>query len=195
MQALFDYRQDAKYIFENETAEVADIAEDIIREALDRMGVSKIDQRLFGKVDYKRAKYLFLPDFAVRQALFVDSKAEKFSGQGTATLQITLLSMYVRQIRNKIIYNEKGRLPTIFKIGDNAFLTTTFFVKYNYLETAGTKTLNSITLAALPSGLLQARYNPTELDTIFTAGRNAPTLGEDFRVRLKVKSTLACTMH
>ncbi|RKH77440.1 type II restriction endonuclease, partial [Corallococcus praedator] len=133
-QAIFDYRQQAKFIFENETDKVADIAEDITREALDRMGVSKIDQRLFGKVDYKRAKYLFLPDFAVRQALFVDSKAEETSGQGTATLQITQLSMRVRQTRAGIVYDEQGRLPTIIDIGSNSFLTTTNFVKYNYTE-------------------------------------------------------------
>ena len=183
-QAIFDYRQQAKFIFENETDKVADIAEDITREALDRMGVSKIDQRLFGKVDYKRAKYLFLPNFAVRQALFVDSKAEETSGQGTATLQITQLSMRVRQTRAGIVYDEQGRLPTIIDIGSNSFLTTTNFVKYNYTEDLGVRTLASITVAALPSGLLQARYNPTESDTIFTAGRNAPTLGEEFRTRL-----------
>ena len=55
-QAVFDYRRQAQVIFANETDKVADIGEDITREALDRMGVSRIDQRLFGKVDYKRAK-------------------------------------------------------------------------------------------------------------------------------------------
>ena len=97
-QALFDYRQTAAYIFQNETDTVADIGEDITREALDRMGISGIDQRLFGKIDYKRAAYLFLPDFAIRQALFVDSKAEK-AAEGVARIQITQLSMRVRQVR------------------------------------------------------------------------------------------------
>jgi hypothetical protein len=44
--------------------------------------------------------------------------------------------------------------------------------------------LDSITIAALPNGLLQEMYNPTTDDTIWLAGRNAPTLGEAFRVRL-----------
>lgn len=185
-QAVFDYRQQAQFIFANETDKVADIAEDITREALDRMGVSRIDQRLFGKVDYKRAKYLFLPDFAIRQALFVDSKAENVSGNGTATLQITQLSMRVQQIRNGQIVDEQGRLPKIIPIGESSFLTTTVFVKYNYteLEPDKTKSLHSITIAALPNGLLQDRYNPSPTDTIFIAGRNAPTLGEEFRTRL-----------
>lgn len=129
---------------------------------------------------------MFLPDFAIRQALFVDSKAETTSGQGTATLQITQLSMRVRQIRSGQEVDEPGRLPSTIKIGENTFLSTTVFVKYNYTEDRADnqKALQSITVAALPSGLLQDRYNPTATNTIFIAGRNAPTLGEEFRTRL-----------
>ncbi len=86
VQAIYDFRESAKEIFEFESDLVADIGEDITREALDKLGVSKIEQRLFGKIDYKKARYLFQPDFAIKQALFVDSKAEKISGRGTATL-------------------------------------------------------------------------------------------------------------
>lgn len=184
-QALFDYRHIAKYIFENETDKEADIGEDITREALERMGVSKIDQRLFGKVDYKRAKYLFLPDFAIRQALFVDSKAEATSGAGVARLQITQLSMRVRQVRNGKDLDVPGLLPKIVSLNEQSFLTTTVFVKYNYrkLQT-NEKKLESITVAALPNGLLQDRYNPTAKETIFLAGPDAPSLGEKFRTRL-----------
>jgi hypothetical protein len=32
--------------------------------------------------------------------------------------------------------------------------------------------------------MLQDRYNPNPKDSIWIAGRNAPTLGEEFRVRL-----------
>ena len=71
VQALYDYRDSAQEIFHEESDWVADIGEDITREALDRMGMSRIDQRLFGKVDYKRARYLFHPEYAVKQALFV----------------------------------------------------------------------------------------------------------------------------
>src|SRR3990170_2215088 len=99
-QAINDYRILAQEIFRVESDLVADIGEDITREAVERLGMSKIDQRLFGKVDYKRACYLFQPDYALKQALFVDSKAEKVSGQGTATLQISQLSMVVRQVRD-----------------------------------------------------------------------------------------------
>jgi Type II restriction enzyme SfiI len=94
-QALYNYRTNALEIFREEIDDVSDIGEDITRESLDRLGMSKIDQRLFGKVDYKRARYLFHPDYAVKQALFVDSKVEKVGGK--ATLQTSQFSMIVRQ--------------------------------------------------------------------------------------------------
>lgn len=184
VQAICDYRDTAIEIFREESDLVADIGEDITREALDRMGMARIDQRLFGKIDYKRARYLFHPDFAIRQALFVDSKAEKVSGQRTATLQTSQFSMTVRQIRADQHVEVDGTLPKILTIRDTRYITTTIFVKYNYDEQTGNNQLVSITVAAVPNGLLQARYNPTADETIWLAGRNAPTLGEAFRVRL-----------
>jgi hypothetical protein len=186
VQALHDYRITAQEVFRVESDLVADIGEDVTREALDRLGMSRIDQRLFGKVDYKRACYLFHPDYAIKQALFVDSKAEKESGRGTATLQISQISMTVRQIRFGREIDERGRLPTVVDLKGSTYLTTTIFVKYNYLEHGGVKDLVDLTVAALPNGMLQDRYNPTAADSIWIAGRNAPTLGEEFRVRLSL---------
>lgn len=184
-QAIYDYRETALEIFREEGDLVSDIGEDITREALDRLGMPRIDQRLFGKVDYKRACYLFHPDYAIKQALFVDSKAEKVSGQGTATLQISQLSMIVKQIRSGQEVNVQGRMPTVITLRGETYLTTTLFVKYNYdEEKSGIHTLKSIIVAAVPNGMLQDRYNPTPQDTIWIAGRNAPSLGEEFRVRL-----------
>jgi hypothetical protein len=58
-------------------------------------------------------------------------------------------------------------------------------VKYNYdEEESGIHTLKSIIVAAVPNGMLQDRYNPDPHDTIWIAGRNAPSLNEEFRVRL-----------
>jgi len=182
-QALYNYRTAAQEIFLIESDMVADIGEDITREAMDRLGMPRIDQRLFGKVDYKRACYLFHPEYALKQALFVDSKAEKVAGQGTATLQISQLSMIVKQVRFGQELEVQGRLPEIINVTGDSYLTTTIFVKYNYEEGAG-NILRSMTVAAVPNGILQDRYNPTIQDTIWIAGRNAPTLGEEFRVRL-----------
>jgi hypothetical protein len=60
-------------------------------------------------------------------------------------------------------------------------------VKYNYDKIDGKNLLNDITIAALPNGFLQDIYNPTAQDTIFIAGRDAHSLGEEFRVRLSFK--------
>ncbi len=184
VQAVYDYRASALEIFREENDFISDIGEDITREALERLGMPKIDQRLFGKVDYKRACYLFHPDYTLKQALFVDSKAEKLSGQGTATLQITQISMRVKQFRFGKEIDEAGRLPMILSLKGESYLTTTLFVKYNYAEENKFNILKSITVTAVPNGMLQERYNPNADDTIWIAGRNAPTLGEEFRVRL-----------
>ena len=184
VQAIYDYRETAYEIFREESDFVSDIGEDITREALDRLGMSRIDQRLFGKMDYKRARYLFHPEYAMKQALFIDSKAEKVSGQGTATLQTSQFSIVVRQIRAAQEVEVPGTLPTVINIGDEEYLTTTIFVKYNYAEEEGKNTLKTITIATVPNGLLQEKYNPDVKDTIWIAGRNAPSLGEAFRVRL-----------
>ena len=184
VQALYDYRDTAVEIFRAEGDLVADIGEDITREALDRMGMARIDQRLFGKIDYKRARYLFHPNYAIKQALFVDSKAEKTDGQRTATLQTSQFSMIVRQARGGVILEVPGTMPTILSVRDDEYITTTIFVKYNYQEMAEGNVLQSMTIAAVPNGILQDRYNPSAGDGIWLAGRNAPTLGEAFRVRL-----------
>lgn len=184
VQAIYDYHTLAIEIFRTEQDLVADIAEDITREALDRMGMARIDQRLFGKIDYKRARYLFHPDYAVKQALFVDSKAEQVSGQKTATLQTSQFSMIVRQIRADQRTEVQGSLPSILTLRGNAYITTTIFVKYNYEKLESSNELRSVTVAAVPNGFLQNMYNPTPEDTIWLAGRNAPTRDEEFRVRL-----------
>ncbi|NOK62927.1 MAG: type II restriction enzyme, SfiI family [Chloroflexi bacterium AL-W] len=190
VQALYEYRDDAHEIFRQESDNASDIGEDITREALDRMGMSRVDQRLFGKVDYKRARYIFHPEYALKQALFVDSKAEKDS-YGVARIQITQTSMHVRQVRAGEHIDIAGHLPVILQLRDEEFLTTTAFVKYHYLENEVNCTrqheLEAITVVALPSGMLQDKYNPTCIDTIWIAGPNAPSLGEEFRTRLSFR--------
>jgi hypothetical protein len=190
-QALYDFRETAAEIFSNEPDLAADIGEDITREALDRMSVSKIEVRLFGKMDYKRARYVFNRDYAIRQALLVDSKAEKVEGQATATLQTAQTSMHIRHIRAGREVDVAGKLPTVIETEKGKCLTTTIFVKYNYEERRRRNRLVNITVAALPNGMLQERYNPTARDTIWSAGRDAPTRGEAFRVRLAFASLKA----
>lgn len=187
-QALYEYREQAQLIFAEEPDLVADIGEDITREALDRIGMSKIDVRLFGKIDYKRARYIFHPEWSVRQALFVDSKAEGAGGRTTATIQTGQTSMHIRQLRGGVAVNELGGLPPVYVRDGIPYITTTIFVKYTYTAvTEGGRTRNrlvEIKIVGLPNGWLQDRYNPDTDETIWLAGRNAPSRGERFRVRV-----------
>ena len=96
-QATLDFGMEAHEIFLKSPDDVKDIAEDITRELLDRLPGHNVPQRIFGTVDYKKARYIILPDQTIRQALFVDSKAEK--SNATATIQMSQSSMMIRQQR------------------------------------------------------------------------------------------------
>jgi hypothetical protein len=133
-QAIYEFRSEAQEFFVHEPDLVADIGEDITREALDRLGTSTIPVRLFGKIDYKRARYIFQPEHAVRQALFVDSKAEKLEGAGTITIQTTQTSMSIKQRRAGSVIDQPGGLPSVLLMQDVGYLVTTIFVKYNYQD-------------------------------------------------------------
>lgn len=187
-QAIYDFRSEASEFFIHEPDLVADIGEDITREAMDRMGTSIIPVRLFGKIDYKRARYVFHPEHSIRQALFVDSKAEKTEGARTVTIQTAQTSMRIRQTRSGVDIDERGTLPQVLEIQDEDYLVTTIFVKYNYSESddRSRKTLENISIACLPNGMLQDLYNPSAERTFWLAGRNAPSRGEAFRVRISL---------
>ncbi len=182
-QAVYDFGMEAHEIFLKSPDSVKDIAEDITRELLDRLSGFNVQQRVYGNVDYKKARYVILPEQTVRQTLFIDSKAEKENR--SATIQMSQTSMWVRQRRADAEVNEKGFLPEISEYGGNHYLTTTCLIHFMYRDDdEGAHHLREVTIAAIPNGKLQERYNPTVDDGIWLAGRNAPTLGEDFRVRV-----------
>lgn len=181
-QAIIDFGMEAHEIFLKSPDSVKDIAEDITRELLDRLSGYNLTQRIYGTVDYKKARYIIMPEQAVRQALFIDSKAEKENR--SATIQMSQTSIWVRQQRSNDEINEKGFLPEISEYGGKRFLTTTALIHFKYQDIDKVHHLQEVTIAIIPNGLLQDRYNPTCNDNIWLAGRNAPTLGEDFRVRL-----------
>ena len=187
-QAIYDFRDEASEFFVHEPDAVADIGEDITREAMDRMGTSIIPARLFGRIDYKRARYVFHPEYSVRQALFIDSKAEQVAGARTITIQTSQTSLRIRQMRSGQPIDEQGTLPKILQLQGVDYLVTTVFVKYNYmdLEDGSEKALESISVTCLPNGMLQDKYNPSHEETIWLAGRNAPSRGEAFRVRISL---------
>lgn len=180
-QAVYEFREIAAEIFRREHDLPQDIAEDITREALDRLGVSRMDVRLFGKMDYKRARYIFHPGYAVRQALFVDSKAEK--EHGTSTLQTAQTSMPIRHMRANKPVEEAGTMPLYVATDKGDCITTTIFVKYEYKDKPHVQLLE-ISIVTVPHASLNKKYNPSFTETIWRAGRNAPSRGEPFRVRL-----------
>lgn len=187
LRALFvaavDFGFDAYEVFDQSTDNPKDIAEDITREMLDRFGGYQAQRRILGNVDYRKARYVIFPDFAVRQALFVDSKAEKSASSGT--MQMSQISMAVRQVRGASTVNEQGKLAPVSVHAGVPYLTTTLLAHYFYEDRAnGRYRLKRLTLAGVSNGLLQQRYNPDASDSIWLIGRDAPTLGEDFRVRL-----------
>ena len=188
VQAVYDFRDEAREFFIQAPDLVADIGEDITREAMDRMGTSIIQARLFGKIDYKRARYVFHPEYSIRQALFIDSKAEKAQGEGTVTIQTSQTSMRIRQIHAGVPIDEPGTLPPILQIQDDSYLVTTVFVKYNYRESedASSKTLESVSISCLPNGMPQGIYNPSPERTFWLAVGNAPSRGESFRARVSL---------
>ena len=186
VQALKDYQQQAKTIFREEEDEPQDIAEDVVRESIEAMGMSGLRHRLYGKVDFKRAIYVFLPE-AQPVALMLDAKAEKPNGNRTATIQMSQTSMRVKMMRRERMVDEPGRLETEIVRGQTRHYVVTIIAKFVYEEQPRGHRLRHIIVACIPNGFLQSRYNPSAADTIWLAGRDAPTLGEDFRVRLSYR--------
>ena len=182
VQATLDFGFEAYHIFLYSPDEVKDVAEDITREIIDRLPGYHLKQRIFGTVDYKKARYIILPNQVIRQALFVDSKAEK--SNHTATLQISQTSMTVRQIRAGKAVCVQGKLPAIYRHDGEQLLSTSLFLHYCYKDQENQHHLQDITVCCVPNGLLQERYNPDCTHGFWLAGRNAYSRGEDFRVRV-----------
>jgi hypothetical protein len=185
-QGICDFAAEAHYIFSNSPDSQKDVAEDVTREALGRLPGFPLPARIFGVMDFKRAGYVFLPSFATRQALLVDSKAEKAGA--VARLQISQTSMPVRQVRaGKVVECAPGLKPEMLLHG-REFLTTTVFVHYHYKDKPeGGRILKKITVATLPSGRLATAYVPDAHNTIWVAGPNAPSREEKFRARLSFR--------
>ena len=190
VQALRDYSEQAATIFHEETDMPQDIAEDVTREAIDAMGFPGLGERLYGKVDVKKAIYVFLPD-ARRVALMLDAKAEKQNGDTTATIQMSQTSMRVRLWRSGSRIDEQGKLNQEIRRGGNSFYVVTVIAKFVYEEVGQDRWLRRIIVACIANGKLQEYYNPGPDDTIWRVGRDAPSLGEDFRVRLKYSNLRA----
>ena len=146
-QAVLDFGMEAHEVFLNSPDSVKDIAEDVTRELLDRLSGFNMPQRIYGNVDYKRARYIILSEKTVRQALFIDSKAEKENT--SATIQMSQTSMWVRQRRSGRVIKEKGSLPEISEYRDKHYLTTTCFVHFMYDDEMGIHHLKEVKITVV----------------------------------------------
>ena len=84
----------------------------------------------------------------------------------------------------EVFLKSPDNVKDISEYGDNHYLTTTCLMHFLYEDEADIHHLKEVKITAIPNGRLQDRYNPTVDDGIWLAGRNAPTRGEDFRVRV-----------
>ena len=127
-----------------------------------------------------------------REALFVDSKAEK-GAPNVARVQVSQTSMPIRYINSKtgVIIDKSGTMPDIYQHADGPCLTTSIFVKYHYAKQLDLYILTSITILCIPNGMLAAIYNPTPQNTIWQVGPDSPTLGEKFRARVNFSALRA----
>ena len=95
--------------------------------------------------------------------------------------------MRVRYVNNKDnnIVDESGKLlPQIERNGRSLYVIS-IICKFVYEEPEpDIYNLDKIIVACIPNAILQHTYNPEPEDTIWRAGRHAPTRGEEFRVRL-----------
>jgi hypothetical protein len=84
-------------------------------------------------------------------------------------------------VANKTFYASFIPIGRIERI---LWISRLVIVKYVYEDLPAGSHLKQVKIACIPSGILQDDYNPTETETIWMIGRNAPSLEEDFRVRL-----------
>ena len=129
---------------------------------------------------------MFHEDYALRQAIFLDSKAEQ--SNTASRIQTDQISMRVKQVRGGLERDEAGGLATTIQTPQGTMLTTTIFAKYHYRVVDGVSELLTITVFCVPNGLLQERYNPDAQHGFWRAGPDAPTLGEAFRVRVSMSA-------
>jgi type II restriction enzyme SfiI len=195
VQALLDYAPEIWDEFGNSPDDADGVAEDVTQESLVRLSGYNLDKRrLYGTVDYRRARYVILPELIVPQALFVDSKAEKAAASGRLQINQTSIRVLFQRPDGTVVDVPGGLTDTITLADGTAYLTTTVFVHYHYGESDATgRSLRQVKVAALPNGRLEGSYVTSPTDTIWNVGPDAPTLGERQRARLSFDKLKART--
>jgi type II restriction enzyme SfiI len=187
-QSVLDYAGEIFEEFHLSPDDADGVAEDVTQESMNRLAGFTLDKRrLYGTVDYRRARYVIFPELITRQALFLDSKAEKSASSGR--IQINQSSMrVVFQRPDGTTINVPGGLGPEVTLSDGLdYLTTTVFAHYHYATLQSGRILRTIKLAALPNGRLESSYIASPTDNIWNVGPDAPTLGEAQRGRISFR--------
>lgn len=189
-QSLVWFAPQAWDIFDRSPDDPQDIAEDITREAIGVFKGFSINERLFGTIDYKQARWLPMPFGLVPQALMVDSKAKRAYENARLDLQMSQVSMDV------FLGSKEAPLQPLLKTAmDLRFeggivkkaITSVVTAHYSYdIKPAGQvgNRLQRVIVAAVPNGLLKERYSPSRERTVFGVGKQSSGRGEDPRVRI-----------
>lgn len=186
-QALLNFAPNAWDEFRQSPDDADGVAEDVTQEALNDLRGFAIRQRLYGTVDYRQARYIVLPEYLVRQAFFIDSKAEKSASSGRIQISQTSLRVLFSRPDGTIV-DTPGGLPSVIHLsGGSSYLTTTLFVHYHYMQSSMERKLKAILLAALPNGKLAPTYVVSPIDHIWNVGPDSPARGEKQRVRLSFR--------
>ncbi|HTA14156.1 MAG TPA: SfiI family type II restriction endonuclease [Solirubrobacteraceae bacterium] len=187
VQAILDYAPSEIWDeFRNSPDNADGVAEDVTQECLSRLSGYTLDKRrLYGTVDYRRARYAILPELIVCQALFVDSKAEQSGGSGRIQINQSSLKVLFAKPDGSVIRVPGGLTETVELADATTYLTTTVFVHYHYAESASAKrTLKQIQVVALPNGRLETDYVVSPTETIWNVGPDSPARGEAQRARI-----------
>jgi hypothetical protein len=189
-QALVWFAPQAWDIFDRSPDDPQDIAEDVTREAIGVFKGFSINERLFGTIDFKQARWLPMPFGLVPQALMVDSKAKRAYENARLDLQMSQVSMDV------LLESKKEPLQPLLKMAmDLRFegglvrkaITSVITAHYSYdIKPVGQvgNRLQKIIVAAVPNGLLKERYSSSRERTVFGVGKQSSGRGEGPRVRI-----------
>jgi Type II restriction enzyme SfiI len=190
VQALVTFGRAAWDEFRNSTGKEQDIAEDIVRDALDELPGFIRRERVLGTVDYRKARWMPSSFGLVPQALYVDAKASKEDYRVNLQLsQISMLPHFISQKSGSVVAHAPGvptEYPFHLPLGIRQALTTTIFVQFIYASVGKMRILQKAIVIAVPNGRLQHRYAPSPKDTIWNAGKHSPKRNEEPRARLSI---------
>jgi len=194
VQAIVTFGSQAWLEFRDSPDKEQDIAQDIVRDALDEMAGFSRRQRVLGTVDYRRSRWLPTPFGLMPQALCVDAKASQEAYRVNLQLsQISMRPVYWDKSSGRAVVREPG-VPAsyLFTFADGqtrAAISTTIFVQMVYQapsKTSGERRLTEALIVAIPNGKLEQRYAPSAQDTIWRAGKHSPGRGEEPRTRISI---------